>query len=115
MADFRHRYAENVPGKFYTDILCLDCTVCREMAPSIFARDEAHNTSYVCKQPSTAEELVQCEECVARCPCEAIGDDGEVHDWVAEPPDWAADPSRKDSAPVGPRMHAREKRGWKFW
>lgn len=87
MADFRHRYTENIPGKYYTDILCLDCTVCREIAPTIFRRDEVHHTAYVVKQPSTPEEITLCEDCVARCPCEAIGDDGDLHDWAAEPPD----------------------------
>jgi ferredoxin len=113
MADFRHRYAENVPGRFYTDILCLDCTACREIAPTIFARDEVHNSSYVFKQPSTLKELEQCEECVARCPCEAIGEDGDVHDW-AEPADWAAERSR--SSPSD--LHARpgqDGRRWKLW
>lgn len=112
MADFRHRYAENVPGKFYTDILCLDCTACRDIAPTIFVRDEVHNTSYVFKQPSTPKEFEQCEECVARCPCEAIGDDGDVHDW-AESPDWGAERSASSSSdPLAPGQDGRK---WKLW
>jgi len=113
MADFRHRYAENVPGKFYTDILCLDCTACRDIAPTIFARDDLHNSSYVFKQPSTAKEIAQCEECVVRCPCEAIGEDGDMHDW-SEPPDWTAERSTAPSTD----SHARPEQGdspWKLW
>ena len=43
MADFRYRYPQNVPGKFYTDILRLDCYACRKIAPAIFRRDEVLN------------------------------------------------------------------------
>jgi ferredoxin len=82
MAEFRFRYSENVQGKFYTDTRCLDCFLCRELAPMIFRRDDAHDSSYVFQQPSTPEELALCEECVARCPCEAIGNDGDEHDWT---------------------------------
>ena len=85
MADFRYRYPQNVPGKFYTDILCLDCYACREIAPTIFRRDEVLNISYVCKQPATPEELAQCHECFDRCPCRAIGDDGDQQDWAVAP------------------------------
>jgi ferredoxin len=87
MAEFRYRYSANVPGKFYTDTRCLDCVFCRETAPTIFRRDDATDTSYVFKQPSTVEELILCERCVARCPCEAIGDDGDQYDWNAIPPE----------------------------
>jgi ferredoxin len=109
MAHFRHRHPDNVPGKFYADILCLDCTGCRDIAPTIFFRDELHNSSFVCKQPETAEELIQCEECVARCPCNAIGDDGDEHDWIAEPRDLSYVESETENAPRG------EEARWKFW
>lgn len=87
MAEFRYRYAENVPGKYYTDTRCLDCDFCREMAPTVFRRDDVHDSSYVYKQPSSPAELKLCEECVARCPCEAIGNDGDEYDWDAVAPD----------------------------
>ncbi len=81
MADFRYRHPHNVAGKFYTDLRCLDCVVCREAAPAIFSRDETLNSSYVSRQPTTREEIATCEECLARCPCQAIGDDGDGGDW----------------------------------
>lgn len=81
MADFRYRYPQNVPGKFYTDIRCLDCFVCREIAPAIFKRDDVHNFAYVFRQPATAEEIALCHDCFDRCPCRAIGDDGDGNDW----------------------------------
>jgi ferredoxin len=88
MADFYHRYPQNVPGKFYTDALCLDCTVCREIAPDIFVYDPGRNISYVARQPVTKEEVEACELLAARCPCDAIGKDGDQHQWDTEPPKW---------------------------
>jgi ferredoxin len=105
MAEFKHRYAENAPGKFYTDVLCLDCTVCRDIAPTIFIRDDVHNTSFLMRQPGSAEEVALCEECVRRCPCEAIGDDGDVHDW-SEPIDQSYVPPDRE--------HREHKPQWKW-
>ncbi len=84
MAEFNNRHPDNVPGKFYTDVLCLDCYVCRDLAPTIFRRDDAHDTSYVFRQPSTPEEVAVCENCAERCPCHAIGTDGDECDWTTE-------------------------------
>ena len=88
MPEFRYRYIENAPGRFYTDILCLDCTICRDTAPDIFHRSDVHNTAFVVRQPQTPAEVEACEECVYRCPCQAIGDDGHDHDW-SQPPEPA--------------------------
>ena len=107
MAIFRHRHAQNVPGKFYTDILCLDCTGCRDLAPTLFLRDDIRNISYVSKQPETPQEIIQCMECVLRCPCHAIGDDGDEHDWAAEPPDLSyVEPGAEERS---------EESKWKLW
>ncbi len=81
MADFQHRHPQTAPGRFYTDVRCLDCFVCREELPAVFVLDEGKHTTYVARQPSTPEEVAICEECVRRCPCEAIGDDGDIQDW----------------------------------
>jgi hypothetical protein len=37
---FMERIPNNVPGRFYTDEQCLDCDLCREIAPSVFARND---------------------------------------------------------------------------
>jgi len=81
MADFQHRHPKTAPGKFYTDVLCLDCFVCREALPAVFVLDEENQETYVVRQPATKEEVAICEDCLRRCPCEAIGDDGDRHDW----------------------------------
>jgi ferredoxin len=107
MAEFRYRYAENVPGKYYTDIRCLDCDFCREIAPTVFRRDDVHDSSYVFQQPSTAAEIALVEQCVARCPCEAIGADGDEYDWNAVMPDADAPEAREKRDPEKPK--------WKFF
>lgn len=88
MANFQERYPENVPGKYYVDTNCTDCAVCRVTAPNNFRRNDDGGYSYVCKQPTTPEEIAQCEEAVEACPCEEIGNDGDRFAWD-EPADRA--------------------------
>lgn len=76
MADASDKQPSNVSGKYYVDTQCIDCDVCRDMAPDHFARNDADGYSYVYRQPSTADELTLCEEALQSCPVEAIGDDG---------------------------------------
>lgn len=83
MADSANRYSDNVPGPFYTDDQCIDCDLCRETAPHNFQRHEDRAYSYVFKQPTSEEELQQCEEVRQGCPVEAIGSDG-ADDLYAE-------------------------------
>lgn len=68
---------ENQPGKFYVDDQCIDCDLCRDMAPDFFARSDEGGYSYVKKQPTTQEEIDQCTEALEGCPVDAIGDDGK--------------------------------------
>ena len=37
MALVERRRAENVPGDFYVDSSCIDCDLCRQIAPEVFA------------------------------------------------------------------------------
>jgi ferredoxin len=67
---------ENVSGPFYVDTTCIDCDVCRDLAPQNFLRSFQHAYSYVSKQPENESERHACEEALACCPVEAIGDDG---------------------------------------
>jgi len=77
MADVTDKYEDNVTGKFYCDYQCIDCDLCREMAPDNFKRNEDGGYSYVYKQPDNEEEEEQCKEALTSCPVEAIGDDGD--------------------------------------
>ncbi|MDR2200487.1 MAG: ferredoxin, partial [Puniceicoccales bacterium] len=67
---------ENVPGKFYVTDQCIDCDMCRNLAPEFFAMAKAGGT-FVQKQPASKEEIELCLEAMNSCPVEAIGDDGE--------------------------------------
>ena len=76
LADPRDKVSENVAGRYYVDVQCIDCDVCRVTAPANFRRDEAKGYSFVFRQPGNAEEEVQCQEAMDCCPVEAIGEDG---------------------------------------
>jgi ferredoxin len=77
MADRNQIVPENVPGPFYVDVSCIDCDMCREVAPQFFRRNEETGYSYVYRQPVTPEEFVLARE-ASDCPVGAIGSDGEA-------------------------------------
>jgi ferredoxin len=76
MPDPKDRVKENVSGPFYVDSACIDCDVCRDLAPENFRRSFQHAYSFVSKQPENETERGACEEALTCCPVEAIGDDG---------------------------------------
>jgi len=76
MANLQDKTPENVPGRFYVDNTCIDCDMCREIAPQIFKRQDDGAYSYVYRQPFTTEEIALAEEALAHCPTETIGNDG---------------------------------------
>ncbi len=76
MANKEDKYPDNVSGTYYVDEECIDCDLCRQVAPDNFTRNEDEGYSFVYKQPSTPEESELCEEALEGCPVEAIGDDG---------------------------------------
>ena len=76
MANKDEKNPLNVTGKYYNDVSCIDCDLCREIAPSVFTRDDEEGLSYVYKQPETEDELVLVMEALESCPIETIGSDG---------------------------------------
>ena len=76
MADPTDKNPLNAPGKYYNDLSCIDCDLCREIAPEIFIRDDDEGLTYVLRQPITPEELAVAEEARCSCPTETIGNDG---------------------------------------
>jgi len=76
MADRNDRVPENAPGPYYVDTQCIDCDVCRDTAPLNFTRSDDNSYSFVFKQPENEDERAQCDEALAACPVEAIGNDG---------------------------------------
>ncbi|MDR3117057.1 MAG: ferredoxin [Puniceicoccales bacterium] len=73
MADQADQWPENVPGKFFVDGQCIDCDLCREIAPRHFKREMSGGYSYVALQPSGEEEQNLCQEALESCPVGAIG------------------------------------------
>lgn len=67
----------NVPGKYYVNGDCLDCTICTDIVPSNFDRDDSFG-SFVKKQPTSLEENILCEQAKLDCPIGAICDNGKV-------------------------------------
>ena len=76
MADVESKFEENTPGKLYLDEECIDCDLCREIAPTMFHRNDDRGYSFVAKQPDGEEEEELAKEAMEGCPVEAIGDDG---------------------------------------
>lgn len=77
MASFVERWKDNAAGKFYVDQQCIDCDLCREMAPRFFTRSANGGYSYVHTQPATPEDEAEALEALRSCPVDAIGSDGE--------------------------------------
>lgn len=76
MATLSDRLSLNVAGRFYVDSSCIDCDQCRTEAPDIFGRDADTGTSYVKRQPDTAEEVELVQQAATNCATGSIGDDG---------------------------------------
>ena len=76
MADPLHKVPENVAGRYFVDVTCIDCDLCRETAPLNFQRDQAGRRSYVYQQPTDAAQEAACAAALEECPVEAIGRDG---------------------------------------
>jgi ferredoxin len=77
MANKANKSPGNVAGSFYVDEQCIDCDLCRELAPDFFARNHDSGYSIIVRQPSTPQEEDLCKEAMESCPVEAIGNDGE--------------------------------------
>lgn len=82
MPNNQMKHPKNVPGAWYaTDPDddngegCIACAVCYTDAPNMFKEDEDGN-AYVYKQPTTPEEIQQCEDMMEACSVASIGKDG---------------------------------------
>ena len=75
MARFEERVPENVPGEFYVDRSCIDCDLCRRIAPRTFT--DVGTTSAVTRQPDPededAEDTARALMALVACPVSAIG------------------------------------------
>ena len=64
-------------GRFYVDVTCIDCDLCRETASENFVRQDAEGYSYVHHQPADPAQEAACLAALEECPVEAIGNDGD--------------------------------------
>jgi glyoxylase-like metal-dependent hydrolase (beta-lactamase superfamily II)/ferredoxin len=71
MARAAERLPENAPGDYFVDSSCIDCAICREVAPSVF-RAGPGDRSYVFRQPDQSSRLRAAMALVA-CPTSSIG------------------------------------------
>ncbi len=65
----------NVEGRFYVDTHCINCSLCPEIAPDIFATNHDEGVEYVKKQPGNTTEGKLMAEAIRLCPANAIKDD----------------------------------------
>jgi glyoxylase-like metal-dependent hydrolase (beta-lactamase superfamily II)/ferredoxin len=71
MANLARSYPENIPGDFFVDDTCIDCDLCRQIAPTVF-KDEG-DYSVVYHQPSAAAEIQRAGMALVACPTGSIG------------------------------------------
>lgn len=73
MPNLEDRLPQNAPGRFYVDSSCIDCDMCRGIAPDFFRRDDDIGQTLVFRQPVTKAEIQVCVEALEGCPTESIG------------------------------------------
>ena len=71
MALLELRLAENVAGNFFVDNTCIDCDLCRQIAPEIFT--DIGDQSVVHRQPDTPEQEMAALKALVTCPTASIG------------------------------------------
>lgn len=60
------------------DTSCIDCDLCRQLAPASMMRDDETGNSFVFRQPASSDEVTAVKEALSSCPTESIGSDGEI-------------------------------------
>ena len=71
MANPDRRLPDNAPGPWFVDRTCIDCAVCRWVAPETFAGGDGH--SYVARQPAGHAEGRRAAMALIACPTGSIG------------------------------------------
>lgn len=71
MAQIEFRHASNVSGDFFVDTTCIDCDLCRQIAPDTFS--DIGDQSVVHHQPETSEQEFSSLKALITCPTASIG------------------------------------------
>ena len=73
MAQIKARLPQNIEGEFFVDSSCIDCDTCRQIAPSVYARADEIEQSYVVRQPQSEAEKTRSLMALVACPTSSIG------------------------------------------
>ncbi|AUX24788.1 MBL fold metallo-hydrolase [Sorangium cellulosum] len=73
MARFEERLPENAPGDYFVDRTCIDCDVCRQIAPTVFKQAPAARQAIVFHQPEGPDEHLRAAMAMVSCPTASIG------------------------------------------
>jgi len=71
MADLSKKLNGNAPGEFFVDSSCIDCDLCRQIAPQVFREED--DASVVARQPASSGESLRAEMALLTCPTGSIG------------------------------------------
>jgi glyoxylase-like metal-dependent hydrolase (beta-lactamase superfamily II)/ferredoxin len=71
MAHLSRRLSGNAPGDFFVDSSCIDCDICRQVAPETFRAQSAQTVVY--RQPNTPESIHRALMALVVCPTGSIG------------------------------------------
>jgi glyoxylase-like metal-dependent hydrolase (beta-lactamase superfamily II)/ferredoxin len=65
------KHAENIAGDFFVDTTCIDCDLCRQIAPETFS--DIGDQSVVHHQPETDDQEFAALKALVTCPTASIG------------------------------------------
>ena len=71
MARTELKRIENAPGEFFVDSSCIDCDLCRQIAPATYRA--VGDQSAVVRQPATPDEVLRAMMALVTCPTASIG------------------------------------------
>lgn len=71
MALIERAHRENAHGDFFVDTTCIDCDLCRQIAPDTFS--DIGDQSIVFHQPETSEQVFDALKALVTCPTASIG------------------------------------------
>ena len=76
MASLKRAYPENVPGDFFVDDTCIDCDLCRQIAPEVFRDEGDHSAVY--HQPVSGQQTKRAGMALVACPTGSIGTTSKI-------------------------------------
>src|SRR5215510_9262550 len=76
MANLNRAYSDNIKGNFFVDDTCIDCDLCRQIAPSVFKDEGDHSAVY--HQPESDGETHLAAMALVACPTGSIGTNEKV-------------------------------------